>query len=260
MRINLKQQATYRNQFHRNPFLFLSAGERVVLILKSFLVMGMIDYCFYRNVWALVPLLAVGAGFYDKERKELLHQKREQIRQQFKEMLVLTVTGQKAGYSVENAFLNSYEDLSALYGSNSSICRMLTELKVGLENNCSVSELWKNLGELCEVEEIMEFSEVFSIAKKSGGNMTVIMERAALAIENRAETQKEIETVISARKLEQKIMNVMPFILMLYIDITSPGYFNGLYHSLQGAVIMTLCLSIYLAAYLAGVKISAMEV
>lgn len=257
---NLKWQALCRLKRIRNPFLSISSGERAALIIKSILAMGIIDYCFYRSFWMLFPLFLVGIGFYKKEHKELFRKKREQIRQQFKEMLMLTVTGQKAGYSVENAFLQTYGDLSSLYGPQSSICRMLTELKIGLENNRSVSELWKSMGEVCEIEEIAEFSEVFSIAKKSAGNMTVIMERTAMTIESRTEIQKEIETLISARKLEQKIMNVMPFILMLYIDITSPGYFGRLYHSPQGVVIMTFCLCIYLAAYLTGAKISNIEV
>lgn len=241
-------------------YISISSKERIILAVKSILVIAALNYCFYRSWWMLLPLLAVGAVFYQKEYRELIGRKKEQIRQQFKEMLVLTVTGQKAGYSVENAFLKSYEDLEVLYGMHSSICRMLRDLKNGLENHLSVSELWSIMGEGCGVEEILEFSEVFSIAKKSGGNMTVIMERTAATIESRVETQKEIETLISARKLEQKIMNVMPVMLMLYINITSPGYFSSLYHSFQGIVVMTFCLCVYLAAYLIGVKLSSIEV
>ena len=57
------------------------------------------------------------------EKKELLHQKKEEAREQFKDMLLLVVAGQKAGYSVENAFLKSYEDMNSLYGKDSSICK-----------------------------------------------------------------------------------------------------------------------------------------
>lgn len=260
MLTNLKRQDLRKRLPDKNPFLFLTFKDKAGLLLKSMLVVAVINYCFYRNGWMFLPLLVVGAGFCKQEYREILRRKKGQIRQQFKDMLVLTVTGQKAGYSVENAFLNSYEDLVSLYGSGSSICKMLTELKTGLENNLSVSELWRDIGESCEIEEILDFSDVFSIAKMSGGNMTNIMERTALTIESRAETQKEIETLLSAKRLEQKIMNVMPFILILYIDLTSPGYFDGLYHSPQGTAIMTFCLCIYLAAYMTGVKLCTIKV
>lgn len=257
---SLKRRDLHKQLFYKNRFIFLSFREKVVLVLKSMLVMGIINYCFYQSFWMFLPLLLIGTGFYQLEYRDRFYRKMGQVRQQFKEMLILTVTGQKAGYSVENAFLKSYEDLAALYGIHSSICKMLTEVKIGLENHLSVSELWSRIGEECAIEEITDFSEVFSIAKNSGGNMTEIMDRTAATIESRAETEKEIETLISAKRLEHKIMNIMPFALMLYINITSPGYFNGLYHSIQGMAVMTFCLCVYLAAYFIGMKIYIIEV
>ncbi|MGN0377107.1 MAG: type II secretion system F family protein [Suilimivivens sp.] len=252
---SLKQRA-----LENEEFISVSLKEKLLLYGKSISVVLLINYCFYQSPVAFLPLFIPGFFFYRMEEKELLHKKKEDARQQFKEMLLLTVAGQKAGYSVENAFLKSYEDLANLYGRESSICRMLKELETGLINSCKASDLWKSIGDKIDISEIKEFAAVFAIAKESGGNMTSIMERTAENIGSRAETQKEIETLLSARKLEQKIMNVMPFFLMLYINVTSPGYFSGLYHSFQGAVIMTICLVVYLLAYLLGVKIAVIEV
>ena len=81
------------------------------------------------------------------------------------------------------------------------------------------------------------------------------MERTAESISSKAETQKEIEALLSARKLEQKIMSAMPFLLMLYMNVTSPDYFDGLYHSVPGVILMSICLLLYLMAYRMGVKI-----
>lgn len=249
-----------RRQGCNSRLIRVSAGEEMILIFKSILVVLLLDYCFYQSFAALFPLFIPGYYFYRKEKKALFHKKREEIRQQFKEMLLLAVTGQKAGYSVENAFLKSYEDMEALYGSDSSICRILREIKAGLSNNRKLSELWKRIGEECAVEEIREFASVFDIAKESSGEMGAVMERTVRIIVNRAETQKEIEVLLSAKKLEQKIMNVMPFALMVYISATSPGYFEGFYHNLPGIFIMTICLLLYLGAYLMGEKIAETEV
>ena len=40
--------------------------------------------------------------------------------------------------------------------------------------------------------------------------------------------------MIAQKKLEQKVMNVMPLFLLFYLDITSPGYLNVLYHNVLG--------------------------
>lgn len=248
-----------RQEYQFSDFIKISVKEELVLIGKSSLVVLMIDYCFYQSYVALIPLFFPGFCFYRMEKKDLLRRKKEEIRQQFKEMLLLAVTGQKAGYSVENAFLNSYEDMENLYGKDSGICRMLKEIRAGLSNNRKASDLWKKIGEFCDIEEIKEFASVFDIARESSGNLDAVMEKTSRTIENRAETRKEIETLLSARKLEQKIMNIMPFLLILYISITSPGYFDKFYHTFLGVSIMTVSLIIYLCAYIMGVKIAAIE-
>lgn len=249
-----------RQDFQYRRFLSISAKEKVFMALKSIGITILINYCFYRLWMAFFPLLIIGFKYYQKQKRELIHKKQEELRQQFKELLYLTVAGQKAGYSVENAFLKSYEDMASLYGEDSGICKILIYLQTGLQNHIPAPDLWKSLGETCGIVEIKEFSEVFAIAKESGGNMTTVMERTAEAIGSKAETQKEIETLLSAGRLEQKIMNIMPFLLILYMNVTSPGYFNGLYHSIQGMAIMTICLLVYLFAYLWGMKLSCVEV
>lgn len=52
--------------------------------------------------------------------------------------------------------------------------------------------------------------------------------------------------------MEQNIMKLMPFGILLYIGFSYPGYFDALYHNLRGMGIMTLCLIVYLGAYALG--------
>lgn len=90
--------------------------------------------------------------------------------------------------------------------------------------------------------------------------MTAILQNTAEIIEQKAETKKEIETFLSARRFEQKIMTGMPFVLMLYVEVTSPGYFDGMYHNLSGIVIMSISLFVYLLAFLWGKRLAEIEV
>ncbi len=243
-----------------NLFYAISGKEEACLLMKGAGIMLLLDYCFYQSLTAFFLLLPAGYWFYRSEKRQLISKKRQEARWQFKEMLSLTVAGQKAGYSVENALLKSYGDLAGLYGEDSGICRMLREVKSGLDNRLPVTELLGKMGQDCSIEEIKEFAEVFAIAKESGGNMTSVMERTAETISNKAQTGREIETILSARRMEQKIMNIMPFFLIVYINLTSPGYFDGLYHSPSGTLIMTFCLFIYMGAYSMGVKTASVKI
>lgn len=241
-------------------FFPLSRKERIGLFVKSLCAVILLNACFYHRSVTIFFLLPVGVGFYGMEKRELLQKKKEEARQQFKEMLLLVTAGQKAGYSVENAFLKSYDDLAGLFGENSSICHMLCQIRSGLANHISAGELWIMLGNATGIEEIKEFAGVFQIAKESGGNMTVMMERTAETIEAVSETKREIETLLSAARLEQKLMNGMPVFLILYVSIVSPGYFDRLYHTAEGTVIMTVALLFYVAVFWLGAKMAEVKV
>lgn len=243
-----------------NKLLPVTTRETVFLLAKSIGVMLVLNYLFYRSLWAVIPLAVIGYFYYQLETKHLLAQKREVAREQFKEMLLLTATGQKAGYSVENAFLSGYKDMVSLYGKNSSICRMLCILQYGKENNVEFSSIWKQIGEEIEIEEIQEFAQIYEISHKSSGNMAAIMEKTANIIIQKIEVEKEIRVLLSAKRLEQKIMNSMPFLIMLYISFTSPGYFDHMYHNFFGVLIMSICLFIYLMAYMLSIKIISIDV
>lgn len=66
--------------------------------------------------------------------------------------------------------------------------------------------------------------------------------------------------MISAKKMEQKIMNLVPFLIIFYIGTTSKGFFDVLYHNLVGVVVMTVCLVFYGAAWRFSKKIVEIEV
>ena len=237
----------------------VSRAERRLPAIKSVLVMVLLNYFFYRSLWAFIPLLAVGGLYYQMEETALYRRKKEAAREQFKELLLLVSTGQRAGFSAENAFLSGYEDMKELYGKDSSVCRMLQILKSGRENNTAFSELWRQIGDRLDIAEIKEFAQVYEISQESSGNMAAIMEKTADIIICKIEAEKEIGVLLSERRLEQKIMNLMPFLIMLYITITSPGYFNGLYSSFGGVLLMSAALAVYVLAYMLSVRMISAE-
>ena len=66
--------------------------------------------------------------------------------------------------------------------------------------------------------------------------------------------------MLASRMFEQKIMNLIPFLIVLYIDLTSPGFFNVMYVTWMGRGVMTMCLAAYAAALAMARKILDIEV
>ena len=104
------------------------------------------------------------------------------------------------------------------------------------------------LAQRSNLEDIYEFAEVFAIAKRGGGEIRSIMMRTADIIGDKMEVKREIHTIMSEKMLEQKIMQCMPFGMIGYLSLTSPGFLDSLYHNVVGIVLMTVCLGVYVFA------------
>lgn len=216
---------------------------------KGLLVTGLFAFFFYRSAWALLPMLPVGWLYLKRNRNYRRRRKNRELLVQFKECLLAVAASMRAGYAVENAFIDSMADMRSMFGEGCAMERELRLLRQGLGNNVPLEELLMEMGQRNRLEEMREFAEVFFIAKRNGGSIPVMIDAACSSIGRRLAVEEEMETLLSARKLEQRVMNVMPFMIVWYVEVSNPGYFDLLYGNLTGAVLMTICLGVYLAAF-----------
>lgn len=234
--------------------------ERIFYFLEAVILTAAIAYFFYQSWIAFLCLSPVIFLWIREKKKELAEKRVGELSVQFKDLLLSVSANQKAGYSVENAFRESYRDIEMLYGADSPICQEIRTIIAGLDNNAVLEKMIYSLGQRSHQPDIMQFADVFMIAKRSGGNMTDILAKTAAVIEQKIETDKEIQLIVSARKMEQKIMNMVPFFIIFYVGTTSKGFFDVLYHNGIGIAIMSVCLIFYGAAYLLSKRIVEIEV
>lgn len=237
-----------------------SVKEGTAACLEGVLLVAAVSYFFYRSWLACIALIPVFVFFMNEKKKDLAKKRRQELGQQFKDLVLALSAGVKAGYSIENAVRESCRDMELLYGTNSPICLEVRHIVRGMDNNMVLERLLYDLGMRSHQADIMQFADVFLIAKRGGGNLTEILEKTAAVIEQKIETDKEIQLLVSAKKMEQKIMNLVPFLIIFYIGTTSRGFFDVLYHNLMGIVIMTVCLVFYGIACLLSKKIVEIEV
>lgn len=237
-----------------------SLRQGLLTCLEGAALVAMIGYFFYQSWLACIFLTPVFIFFMREKKREEAKKRRQELSLQFKDLVLALSANMKAGYSIENALRESYRDMELLYGGDSPVCMEVRHMLRGLDNNVVLERLLYDLGMRSHVPDIMQFADVFLIAKRSGGNLTEILEKTAEVIEQKIETDKEIQLMISSKKLEQKIMNMVPFMIIFYIGSTSKGFFDVLYHNVIGVTVMTVCLLFYGAAYLFSKKIVEIEV
>ena len=180
--------------------------------------------------------------------KELERKKKREFEGQFQECIMAVSAALRAGYSLENAFGESMDDMRTLFGEKSLIVKELSLMCKGFKNNQSIDKLLGNLSDRCGCEVVREFADIVEIALSGGGDLVRIIGSTAEIMGKERRMSEEIEDIISGKKLEGKIMSVIPFFMVFYIQLSNPGYFDVFYYNLSGILVMTVCLAVYLFA------------
>lgn len=210
-------------------------------------------YCFYRSMTAFVLFLVPACGYmwiYEKawRRRQLFC-----LERQFKEAIRILAGFLSAGYSVENAVGLGCRELEQLYGPNEMIVREFAGMREQMKMNRSVEEVIRDFAERSGLEEAQRFSQIFQISKRSGGQLVPVICHTVSIMEDRSQVKEEIRTMTASVRFEQKVMSAIPFLMIIYIDWTSPGFFGVMYETILGRLIMSGCLAVYLlSCYLSG--------
>ncbi|MDD6332144.1 MAG: type II secretion system F family protein [Clostridium sp.] len=209
-----------------------------------------IGYLFYDS-WIAGVVLSPSIGFflhwYEGWR---IKQQKKCYLIAFKELLYALASNLRVGYSVENAWRRMRKDLQLLYPEDEALMKDIREVEESLELHIPIEVAVERMSKKQELEEVQSFSEVLSTARQSGGNLVHMMDKTAEVIAEKIEVEQEIQTILSGKKLEQKIMCGMPVLMLLYLRVTNPIYLEPLYHNGLGIILMTGCLiGTLLAAY-----------
>ncbi len=236
-----------------------SLGDWPVFV-QGLLISALFGMLFYDSALAALIISPVTLPWFVYQKRRQNERNRRIIGIQFKDLIASVLTSLKAGYSPENAFVEAEHDMELLYGKRSLICTHLRRLKKGISNNVTLEALLMKMGRDSGNQDILDFAEVFAVAKKSGGNMTEMIGRTINVISQKMDVEKEIDVLISAKRMEARIMNMVPFFIIFYIGLTSTGFFDPLYHNLFGIIFMTVCAGLYVTAYLMSERIVNIDV
>ncbi len=230
------------------------------LFAQGLLISTLFGRLFYDSWAAALLLTPVIPVWFVYQKKRQIERNRRLVGIQFKDLLSSVMTSLKAGYAPENAFLEAERDMELLYGKKSLIVSHLVRIKKGIKNNVPLEKLILKMGRDTGNADIADFAEVFAVAKKSGGNMTEMMTGTISVISQKMDVEKEIDVLISAKRMEARIMNLVPFFIIFYVSLTSKGFFEPLYHNLFGIIFMTVCAGLYVFSYLLSERIVNIDV
>lgn len=238
----------------------LSLKENIISVLMGCIIVIILGSLFYRSVTAII-LLSPVVYFYIKRRaRKLFKEQKWRLNLEFKEGIAALSAALEAGYSAENAFSEACMDLAKTGYENSLILKEFQYMVNQIRLNMPVEKVLTEFGERTGIEDIISFSNVFSTAKRTGGDIIHVIAITSKIISDKVEVKRDIRTLITAKRLEANIMKGVPLLILVYLSVSSPGFLDPLYHNLFGTVVMTFFLIAYLVSILMIDKIVDIEV
>lgn len=234
----------------------MSMHEKLYHTLLGAIVIYIFAYIFYRSHVISIFLTPMALIYPKLRKKELLTKRKKKLNLQFKDMLYSLSSSLCAGKSMENSFKDVLRDLFVLYPNKDDYIIVEVEHIVRkLEMNETIESILDDFASRAHIEDIDNFVDVFQTCKRAGGNMVEVMRNTSCIINDRIEIEQDIEMMLAERRFEQKILNIMPVLMVILLSTTAWEYMKPVYTTAAGRLVMTISICILIAAYFISVKI-----
>ena len=157
----------------------LSSREWIQYGIAGFLLAAVINFLFFRQRIAFIFLSPLILIIPLRMKKTLMERRQQELVRQFRDGALAVASALGCGYSIENAFSQAAESMSAVYGEDGYITLEFEWICSRLALNQTVEEEIRSLAVRSGQEDIRQFAEVFGAAKRSSGDLSAILQDTA---------------------------------------------------------------------------------
>lgn len=220
-----------------------------------------VGYFFYHNLWAAVILCSVGLFFPSLRRKQYREKRQKELQLQFKHALYALSSLLAAGKSVESAFQEMIDDLRMLYPDpETMIIQECIRINRRVDMGEPMESALQDFSRRAHLDDMTQFTQVFVICKRTGGDLIETVRKTAHMIADKIAVEQDISVMLAQKKLESKLLNIIPYVMIVFLSAGSPDYMSPIYHSTLGAVVMTVSIITLLGCYLLSMKLMNIQV
>ena len=209
-------------------------------LIGSWLILSIsLGLLFYKSIIGIAIILPFGIIYEKLNRKKLIEKRKNELSSQFVEFLQVIMSALKAGTSLERAILSARERLRGLYNEDALIIKELNSMERSLKMNIPIEDILNDFGKRSSIEDINQFAEVCKVSKRAGGNLIKVMEHTIRCIVDKNEMEREIQALISGKKLESKFMTAILPAIILYLNLSMSDMMTSLYQGVPGKLVMS---------------------
>lgn len=246
----------------RSSFLRMNSRQFFMIFAPVGMTTFIFSWFFFRSLGSAVIITLVSTiypYYFVSARKRKL---KLLLNYQLRDGLNALQASLKAGSSLSNALIRSYEDLEKIF-QNEKDKPIVDEFRIiayELDLMMPVEEVLMNFRDRNNIEDISDFVNVTLMTKNQGGNLNEVIGRVTEIISDRIQIEQEINTLVAGKKMEAGVLTVLPIILVVILSLISPDYMKPLYETLLGRILMVIAVILLIANYFVGKKIIEIEV
>lgn len=239
----------------------MTRGEKIICVLEGAVFIYAVAFVFYQNHILCVLICPLALLYPRIKTRSIIEKRKYDINIQFRDMLYSLSTTISAGKSIELAFRDILTDMEVLYPSpDTPIIREIEYIIRKIDMNETVEDALSDFARRVHIDDIVNFVDVFHICKRTGGNIIEVTKNASNIINDKIEIKHEINTLLAERKLERRVLNLLPPAMVLLLSVSASEYMRPVFTTVYGRLVMTVAIMLLTAAYFISKRIMNIKV
>ena len=239
----------------------MKPNERLKYYLLSAGMLAFTGWLFFNSPIAAAGLSLLAFPLEKHYMRSRAEARRKELESQFKDMLFSLSASFQAGRHMREAIFEARENLLSIYPAsapvNAELEIMARQLSAGGESD---REVLSGFAQRSGSEDARHFSDVYNTCLTTGGDLCGVINRTAEVILEKMTIRREIDTLMAQKKYEAKLLTAVPYMILLYLRFSSPGYLEQLYTTAMGLCVMASALAALAIAFIWSGRIMDIEV
>jgi len=238
----------------------MSPPEYLKYFVLSWSGMFLLAYVFYRNLILSLLFSFTAFAFIHVFRNNIIKKRKTELMYQFRDALSSLASSLGSGIVIEKAFEEAIRDLRILYPyDNVMIIDEFNAITLKKKNGVDLETSLLDFARRAKLPCITDFVDVFVSSNRTGGRSVDIIRNSIAMINDKIEIEKEIQTMVSGKKMEQMILSVSPAAFVVILSLIAGDYIQPMFTTMGGHVVMTVVLGIMFISYLISRRIIDIE-
>jgi len=216
-------------------------------------------YLLYRSVPLSIPVAILFLAYSIIGKDTTVKKKKRMMSGKLREFLICLEPHLGTSGTFPKAFEGAVKDYERMYGKD-ELYGSLSVCNTGFSLNESTGEVLVSMARRIDIEDAYLFAESIDICEDTGGNLMEITKHTIGMISEKIRLEKDIETVLASCRLEQLLISVIPAAILVLLSVGADSYLSPLYVTTGGRIAMTAAGFIFCISWIAGNKITRIEV